>query len=883
MKIVTAVLVVAILAITSALIAQRASHPSIAGVSTPITARAAAPAQAVSLVSNSQLKREVMGFVDDFNLGDPNVGYRSWHFDLLGSVVYFALHVNSGDGSLVKTDTGWNVYHSPTFTSFVQAAHSAGTKVLVSVNLHADLCNGLSPTNAQNTIGEIVGQMKGMGIEGININYEGNLIQCTPTDTTRSLLVSFTKNMRAAMPTGSYLAIDTYAGSAEDNLEFFDIASLQPYVDTFMVMSYDSDQSNWSEVPLNCPSYCFNPVSPLNTYRFNVTKSMTQYLNYAPSSKIILGQPYYGRRGCVADNVANAHQVVTRDLVSPTYLIAINARNEPHVYNFVSHRDPSEGAAEWDTYSDPDAGCTKEQYFDDSVSLSYKYDAVNNYNLRGVGLFTLDYAGGATELWNALATHFTTIPGLPGNLNACTGSASVSISWTAAPTAGGPITGYKVTASPGGASLSVPANATFATMAGLTPGTSYTFTVQGINSSGAGVGAVTGGLTPGSAPPLFTTYLNWYDKASPGVINDNVHLVNPGTTTSSGCVVVSGLAVRAWSADPGQETYVTMPAGTIGGPVVVTVNSGPAVPASQRVQFNNSFNELWATGVAASTSFFNWFDKASPGMVNDNIHVLNPGTSSANVIVSVPGAVQQNVTVAAGAEAYVTFPAGTIGGPVMVSSTQPVLASQRVQYNSTFNEVWAASAAQAATTSYLNWYDKASPGMTNDNIHLFNPGNTSATVTVNLPGATRTATVAPGMESYVNFAGSIGGPVKVSSSQPVVASQRVQYNDSFNEVWAASTAQSMTSYFNWYDRASAGMSNDNIHVLNPGTTTANVTVSVPGATPQTVTVGAGAEVYVNFPATIGGPAMVTVNSGPAVLASQRVQYYSSFNEIWSSG
>ena len=43
-----------------------------------------------------------------------------------------------------------------------------------------------------------------------------------------------------------------------------------------------------------------------------------------------------------------------------------------------------------------------------------------------------------------------------------------------------------------------------------------------------------------------------------------------------------------------------------------------------------------------------------------------------------------------GAEAYVSFPPGTIGGPVTVSSSQPVLASQRVQYYSSFTEVHAA-------------------------------------------------------------------------------------------------------------------------------------------------------------------------------------------------
>src|SRR5207253_2989030 len=100
--------------------------------------------------------------------------------------------------------------------------------------------------------------------------------------------------------------------------------------------------------------------------------------------------------------------------------------------------------------------------------------------------FTLDYGGGAPELWNALVTHFTTIPGLVGDLAACAGSASASVSWTGAPTTGGPITSYQVTASPGGATLTVPGNATFATFTRLTAGTAHTFTVQCIDRTGPG-------------------------------------------------------------------------------------------------------------------------------------------------------------------------------------------------------------------------------------------------------------------------------------------------------------------------------------------------------------------------------------------------------------
>jgi hypothetical protein len=395
-----------------------------------------------------------------------------------------------------------------------------------------------------------------------------------------------------------------------------------------------------------------------------------------------------------------------------------------------------------------------------------------------------------------------------------------------------------------------------------------------------------------------TSYLNWYDNASPGMLADNIHILNAGTP-SSGCVTVGGAPGVSWSLGAGQETYVTMPAGTHGGPVRVTVNNyltGVAVLASQRIQFYKSFKELSAesTAQAITTGYFNWYDKASPGMLNDNIHLYNPGSMNADVTVTVPRATAQTVTVAPDTEAYVTFPQGTMGGPVTVTSSQPVLASQRVQFNQSFNEMWAQSSAQATVKSYFNWYDSVSPGVTYDNIHLLNPGATAANVTFSVPGGVpATVTVAPGAEAYLteppgslnahcaptNCAPVMGGPATVSSDQPVLASERVQFNSSFSEIWSAAASQAATtSYFNWYDKASPGMYNDNVHLSNPGTVDATVTVSLPGGS-QTVTVFAGSTSYVAFPGQIGGP--VTVSSNQPVLASQRVQYYQSFSETWS--
>jgi len=278
--------------------------------------------------------------------------------------------------------------------------------------------------------------------------------------------------------------------------------------------------------------------------------------------------------------------------------------------------------------------------------------------------------------------------------------------------------------------------------------------------------------------------------------------------------------------------------------------------------------------------YFPWFDLASTGMYNDNIHLLNISGVTATVTVSLQGASPITVTIFDGDEKYVSF-GRKIGGPVVVSSDQLILASQRVQYYNSFNEVWGMSPAQAATTSYINWYDKASPGMFNDNIHLINPGATTANVTVSMPGASNlSVAVAGGAGTYVTFpAGTIGGPVKITSDLPVLASQRVQYYQTFNEVVARSPYEASTqSYFNWFDKASTGMVNDNIHILNTSATTAIGSVSLPGAADLPFSLAAGEGTYVSFPAgTIGGP--VTVSASQPVLATQRVQYYQSFNEV----
>ncbi|HET9780441.1 MAG TPA: glycosyl hydrolase family 18 protein, partial [Candidatus Dormibacteraeota bacterium] len=362
---------------------------------------------------NPNLQREVFGFVNASNLGDSSVGYTSWDLGLLSTVAYFGLAVDPS-GGLVITDTGWSVLHSATMTSFVNAAHAHGVRVLVSLNIHdfsTDpnnfVCQALIPSHQATTISEAINEINKLGLDGINVDYEGTITTCANGATNRAEMVQFVSSLRANMPSG-YLAIDTFSGSAEDNQEFFDVTGIAPSVDAFFVMAYDMDYANSTEAPLNCSSFCFNPISPLNTYRFNATKSMQQYTALVPSTKVILGQPYYGRRGCVAQgNIPHQAPIVGANFVSPTYIYASTIPSQSGVISFTANRDPLDGVSEWDTWYDTDWGCIREQYWDDKYSLAAKYNLVGQYNLGGVGMFTLDYGGSSPELWSLLSTYFS--------------------------------------------------------------------------------------------------------------------------------------------------------------------------------------------------------------------------------------------------------------------------------------------------------------------------------------------------------------------------------------------------------------------------------------------------------------------------------------------
>jgi spore germination protein YaaH len=382
--------------------------------------------------------REVFGFGLASSLADPTFGYPTWDFGVLTTVAFFGLHVQ--DDGTFAADAAWTTWNSSQLTGLVTMAHAKGTKVVLTIILQdfgagtPHMCAGLA--HYTTTIARTVAEVKAKGVDGVNVDYEGLNGSCGTADPSwaRNAFTYFMSQLRPNLP-GAFLTVDTYASSATDPLGFFDVAGLNANVDAFFVMAYDLEYSNYSRPPTNCASFCLGPTSPLGGYYYNDNNTVSQYVSTVPASKVILGVPYYGRVACVGTPGPNA--VPTGPVSAAMYLDASTETTSPDIRpgSYVTHRDLNDpsGEVRWDTWFNTAMNCTRELYWDDTVSLGHKYDLVNSSNLRGVGMWTLNYGGGARELWQLLSLKFASTTAW-SSLNGVLTSGPGASSWGAART-----------------------------------------------------------------------------------------------------------------------------------------------------------------------------------------------------------------------------------------------------------------------------------------------------------------------------------------------------------------------------------------------------------------------------------------------------------------
>ncbi len=137
----------------------------------------------------------------------------------------------------------------------------------------------------------------------------------------------------------------------------------------------------------------------------------------------------------------------------------------------------------------------------DGAALSCTIKGLANGTAYTVAVTATNIAGVGLASTPAAATTPATVPAPPSAITIKRGDGALVVNWTAPKDTGGsPLTGYTVTASPGGTTCST-TTAVTCTLEGLTNGTPYTISVSAVSAVGAGTASSTASaVTPATKP-----------------------------------------------------------------------------------------------------------------------------------------------------------------------------------------------------------------------------------------------------------------------------------------------------------------------------------------------------------------------------------------------
>ncbi len=306
--------------------------------------------------------------------------YLSFDYSALTHIAYFSYETDTATGGY-KTIRSWQT------TPLIDYAHARGVKVLLTVtNFGYDQNDKiLGDTVKQNTmISTLISLLTQRNGDGVNFDFE------SVRSTQRANLVSFIR--RASDRIHSALAGSeiSMASPAVDWSGSWDLAQLSTLCDYLVLMGYDYYWSGSSTA---------GPVAPLQGENYNVSRSITTYLNsgVAPG-RLMLGVPWYGydwpvqssARKDAARGTATSRTYAAAEQMAATYGMTFDAAT----------------SIPWIAYQDP--GGWRQLWYDDSLSLAMKFNYVSTRGIAGIGIWALGYDNKLPGPWQAIRNAFET-------------------------------------------------------------------------------------------------------------------------------------------------------------------------------------------------------------------------------------------------------------------------------------------------------------------------------------------------------------------------------------------------------------------------------------------------------------------------------------------
>jgi len=411
-----------------------------------------------SLATAAPLRpHEVFGFAPYWTL-DQSSGFD---VGAMTTLAYFSVGVNP-DGTLDRSDAGWNGYQSQAFADLITRAHGAGDRVVLTVSCFSQSALDAltsSPTAPPTLSSALVGAIEAKNLDGVNLDFEGS--GSADQVGLTNLVSSISAAVHAANP-HYQVTMDTYASSAGDAGGFYNIRALAPLVDGFFVMAYQ----------LNLQASA-SASSPLTSSMFSDLTTIEQYTAAVAPSKVVLGVPFYGYDWPTTDGTLTA-QATGAPTTVPDGQVA--ASGHP------TYWDATTDTA-WTSYL---VGTQwHESFFEDPSSLYLEAQMAQFFSIAGLGIWALGFDGNDPQMVGALDGFAPAIKdGAAGPSAPTTTSTTASASPASTVPASNPAAGPTATDAPSTTSPAPDPTSTSSTSLPVAPSTGGT----GTTTTGAGLG-----------------------------------------------------------------------------------------------------------------------------------------------------------------------------------------------------------------------------------------------------------------------------------------------------------------------------------------------------------------------------------------------------------
>lgn len=341
--------------------------------------------------------KQVYGFLPYWNLNKTSLHPELTH---LG---YFGLSIGNDGNLLTQTEEGPEMgfvkMKSDEFLQLVEAAQQQQTKLeVVLTQFDNDAIVSLLSSQAaqENLLTSLDSVLLAYPFEGVNIDieYSGEV-----TDTLRQKMVDFMGKLNnhlsqkySSMP----ISIDVYSSSA-NQYTIWDIEQIGIHVDKIIIMAYDFHRRS---------SPVAGPVAPLfggkKYWDSDISDHLQSFIKKVPPEKLVLGVPFYGYEWQTTKAEAQAF----------TYPNTGTTASYKRVQEILDNKKELNAKEEWNeealspyiVYQEDDKNYVL--YYDNTRSLSYKLDFVNQLDLAGMAIWALGYEGNYQELWDVINRKF---------------------------------------------------------------------------------------------------------------------------------------------------------------------------------------------------------------------------------------------------------------------------------------------------------------------------------------------------------------------------------------------------------------------------------------------------------------------------------------------